>query len=588
MAKGKTMPSPSQPMDALFLQLKKLDGHLFNNYQKLLNKTFHQEGYHLRFIHIQGSPGAFPASVCHLRFNVAELGLCAQDLSSGPRRMATADYLLRALHAGVAAHARQNRGTQGSGSFQPLSLPPQVLERNVVRFARETVEIAFRISLPGSPDQRILGRQAMEMFSRELTGIVDTLKAWIAKTASLKRHCDVVEDMVILQEQLARYGLVAFVGDGAILPRRSGVSQAPLKKDAVPFHAPDQMAVEVELTNAGRKRGLGVRPGVNVLIGGGFHGKSTLLDALVKGVYPHIPGDGREQVVTHPEAAFICAEDGRAVNALDISGFIDNLPGKANAKEFWTKNASGSTSEAAAIIEAVLAGARLLLIDEDSSATNLLIKDQKMRKLIPRDPITPLFNRVRELHQHFGVSTLMVVGGSSEYLGVAEHVIAMQDYLPVCMTGKVRDLALKEPERPANPLALSDRRRVRPGNFNPAYHSRRLDKTLKVRIKPLRLQDRILEYGNEQLDLTKLRALVDPLQVLAIGYALLLARKKCKAGSLSPSDLAGAVYHLIETRGFGTLSPGKNSPVFLALPRRLELAGAINRLRSLKVDIVEA
>jgi predicted ABC-class ATPase len=588
MAKGKTMPSPSQPVDALCLQLKKLDGQFFNRYQKLLGKTFHQDGYHLRFIHIQGSPGAFPASVCRLRFNIAGLGLSLEDLSNGPRRMATADYLLRALHAGVAAHARQNRGVQGSGSYQPLSLPPQVLERNVVRFARETVEIAFRISLPGSPDQRILGREAVEMFSLELPGIVATLKAWVAKAARLKRHCDVVEDMVVLQGQLARCDLVAFIGDGAILPRQSGVSQAPLKKNAVPFRAPANLAVEVELTNAGRKRGLGIRPGVNVLIGGGFHGKSTLLDALVKGVYPHIPGDGREQVVTHPEAAFICAEDGRAVTDLDISGFIDALPGTADARTFRTTNASGSTSEAAAIIEAVLAGAKLLLIDEDSSAANLLIKDQNMRKLIPRDPITPLFNRVQELYQRFGVSTLIVVGGSSEYLGVAEQVIAMQDYLPVCMTDQVRRLALPRPQKPADPLILSDRRRVRSRNFNPAYRSRRLGKTYSVRIKPLRLQDQVLEYGNDQLDLTKSRALVDPLQVLAIGYALLLARKRFKDRSLSPSDLAGAIHHLIEAKGLGALCPGKNSPVFLALPRRLELAGAINRLRSLKVDIVEA
>lgn len=587
IAKGKKDAAPPQPMRDLFALFKKLDGQAFNSYQKLLNKTFSHDRYHLRFIHIQGSPGAFPASVCRLGSKIAELGLTGDCLSNRLRKMATADYLLRALRAGVASHARQNRGHQGSGSFQPLALPPQVLERNVVSFEKETVQIAFHVSLPGSHDNRVLGRQATQMFSQELTGIVDTLKAWAAKTAQLKRHCDAVEDMVVLQHQLARYGLVAFVGDGAILPRQSGVSQAPLKEDAVAFYAPDQMAVEVELTNAGRKRGLGIRPGVNVLIGGGFHGKSTLLDALAKGVYPHIPGDGREQVVTHPDAAFICAEEGRAVNGLDLSGFIDNLPGNVDAKRFWTKNASGSTSEAAAIIEAVLAGAKLLLIDEDSSATNFLIKDHHMRKLIPQDTITPLFDRVQELYQRFGVSTLIVVGGSSEYLGVAEHVVAMQDYLPVCLTDQVRHLALPEPERPAKPLTLSDNRRVLADNFNPSYRARRLGKTLSVRIKPLRLQEKVLEYGNEQLDLTKLTALVDPHQVMAIGYALLLARNQFEDRVLSPSDLAAAVYKLIEKKGLTMLSGSGERPVFFARPRRLELAGAINRLRNLKVEIIE-
>lgn len=582
------MPMPPHPMDDLFALLKRIDGQSFNSYQKLLNKAFEHKRYHLRFIHIQGSPGAFPASLCHLRLKIAELGLAGGCLSNRSRKMATADYLLRALRAGVASHARQNRGQQGSGSFQPLSLPPQVLERNVVSFEKKDVQIAFRISLPGSHDNRALGQQATQMFSQELTGIVDTLKAWVTKTAKLKKHCDVVEDMVVLQHQLPRHGLVAFVCDGAILPRQSGVSQAPLKEDAVAFYAPDQMAVEVEFTNAGRKRGLGIRPGVSVLIGGGFHGKSTLLDALATAVYPHIPGDGREQVVTHPDAAFICAENGRAVTGLDISGFIDNLPGKVDAKRFWTTNASGSTSEAAAIIEAVLAGAKLLLIDEDSSATNFLIKDHNMRKLIPQDTITPLFDRVQELYQRFGVSTLIVVGGSSEYLGVAEHVLAMQDYLPVCMTDQVRHLSLPEPDRPANPLMLSDKRQLLADNFNPSYRARRLGKILSVRIKPLRLQEKVLEYGNEQLDLTKLTALVDPHQVLAVGYALLLARNKFMDRSLSPSDLAGAVYKLVEKEGLAMLSQGENSPVSLACPRRLELAGAINRLRNLKVDIIEA
>ncbi|XPS86601.1 putative ABC transporter, ATP-binding protein [Desulfosarcina variabilis str. Montpellier] len=571
-------------MRELLALFKTLDGQSFNSYQRLLNKAFDHPLYHLRFIHIQGSPGAFPASVCHLGLTIAGLGLPDRCLSTKPRKMATADYLLRALRAGVATHARQNRGHQGSGSFQPLSLPPQVLERNIVSFEKETVQIAFHISLPGSADNRVLGRQATQMFAQELTGIVDTLNAWIANTAQLKRHCDVIEDMVVLQNELAQYGLMAFVGDGAILPRQSGVSQVPLKENAVAFYAPDQMAVEVEFKNTGRKRGLGIRPGVNVLIGGGFHGKSTLLDALVKGIYPHIPGDGREQVVTHPDAAFICAEDGRAITGLDISGFIDNLPGKVDAKRFWTTNASGSTSEAAAIIEAVLANAKLLLIDEDSSATNFLIKDRHMRRLIPIDTITPLFDRVQELYQRFEVSTLIVVGGSSEYLGVAEHVIAMKDYLPVYMTEKVRHLSLPEPKRPANPLRLSDNRRLGADNFNPSYRARRLGKTLPVRIKPLRLQEMVLEYGNEQLDLTKLTALVDPHQVIAVGYALLLARKTIKDQLVSPSDLAGVLDNLIENEGLSILSWRKGAPVFFARPRKLELAGAINRLRNLKVE----
>jgi predicted ABC-class ATPase len=575
-------------MDDLFDLLKKLDGRAFSAYQTLSGRSFLHDRYHLGFLHVQGSPGAFPASVCQLRVKVAELGLPEDSLSNPIRKMATADFLLRAFDAGVAAHARQNRGDRGSGSFQPLSLPPQVLKRNLVRFDQEWVLIAFRVSLPGSSANRVLGRQAALMFSRELAGIAGTLKTWAADGGACKQHCDVVEDMVSLQGQLSRLGLVAFVGDGAVLPRQSGVSQTPLQQGAVAFRTPDDLALEVALPHAGRIRGLGIRPGVSILIGGGFHGKSTLLDGLVHGVYPHIPGDGRERVVTHPESVFICTEEGRAVNGLDISGFIDPLPGKEDARRFWTRNASGSTSQAAAIVEAVLAGAKLLLIDEDSSAANLLVKDRHMHKLIPKDTITPLFDRVQELYRRFEVSTLMVVGGSSDYLGVADQVILMEAYLPKGMTDAARQLALPGPQPPPKPLVLSDRRRVLADNFDPSYHVKRMRKTLSVRIKPLRLQEKILEYGNQQLDLSRLAALVDPHQVLAIGYALLLARKKLLDRSISPSELAGAIHQMVESEGLAILQDAPRNPAFFALPRRLELAGAINRLRNLKIDVMAA
>jgi hypothetical protein len=419
-----------------------------------------------------------------------------------------------------------------------------------------------------------------------LNGIVHSLKQSIVSNARLARHCDVAEDMVTLQNKLKQYGLVAFVGDGAILPRRSGVSQAPLDKGAVVCHAPDCLAVEVDLPNAGRIRGLGIRPGVNVVFGGAYQGKSTLLDALCKGVYPHIPGDGRECVAVQSDAVLITAEQGRSVRGVDISGFIDNLPGQADPRAFFTNNASGSTSEAASIIEAVQAGAKLLLIDEDSSATNFLIKDHMMRRLTPEDAITPLFDRVQELYRRWGVSTLMVVGGSSEYLSVAHHVIAMKDYQPVDMTDRVRRLALPIPWEPAKPMRIEDQRRVRPFNFDPSYHSHRLKKMISIRIKPLRLRERVLEYGDQQLDLTSLGALVDPFQVMAIGYALLAARIRFRDTSLSPSDLAAALDEMIEEEGFETLAPDDGPPLMMARPRKLELAAAINRIRNLDVETI--
>ena len=573
-----------QPISDLYKLLRELDGQPFKRYRTLLNQAFRQDWFFLRFVHIQGSPGAFPASVCQLVLKTSALGLPGGCLSNSHRRTATGDYLLRALARGIATQARQNRGAQGSGSFQAPFLPPQVLQRNLVKFHEAAVQIAFHISLPGSPDNRILGEQALCMLDQEMSGIVQTLQSSVIPSASLEEHCNVVEDMLVLQSRLTQYGLVAFVGDGSVLPRCSGVSQAPLKEGVVRFRAPEELAVEVHFPNSGRARGLGINRGVNVLIGGAFHGKSTLLNALAKGVYPHIPGDGREQVVTCPNAVFIRAEEGRAVNGLDISGFFDSLPGRVDAQNFWTRNASGSTSEAAAVIEAVLSGAKFLLIDEDTSATNFLIKDRYMRQLVPEDCVTPLFDRVRELHRWWDVSTLLVVGGSSEYLAVAHHIMAMQNYEPHSMTERVRGLALPEPQKPLKPMTVRDQRRLRGENFDPAYHATRLGKTVAARIKPLRLHERILEYGNQKLDLTALCALVDPQQVLAVGLALLLARKRFRQANLSPSELAAALSDLIHREGLEILAPADMGFPSLACPRQMEIAAAINRFKGVRME----
>ena len=581
------MVEPPLTIETLRRALNSLDRRSYQRYGSLLNKAFNAGNYLIRFVHIQGSPGAFPASVVQLEMGIEALGLDGASLNVAPRCLAAADFLLRAFGEAVATHARQNRGDQGSGSFQPLDMPPQVLQRNLVYFDKARAHIAFHMSLPGSRDNRIMAPQAIAMIEEELPAIVHSLKTTVGSGEALQHHCDVVEDLIDLQNRLFQYNLVAFVGDGSILPRESGVSQLPMKAGAVEFRAPDDMAVEVDLLHAGRVRGLGIPPGVTVMIGGAFHGKSTLLHALAKGVYPHLPGDGRERVVTHPDAVVICAEEGRSVTGLDLSGFINRLPSRQSTLRFFTPNASGSTSQAAATVEALQAGAKLLLIDEDTSAANFLAKDRNMRRLIPEETITPLLDRVRELDRQKGISALVVLGGSSTYLGVADRVVAMRDYLPVNMTGRVRKLNLPEPPDPTQPLDIADNRRVSAGNFDARYLARRIRKTLAMRIKPLRLQPGILEYGNQQVDLTRLDALVDPHQVMAIGFALLQAGTRFHGRILSPSGLAAALDELIVEEGLGALVADSHAHIALARPRRLELAAAINRLRDLQIQYID-
>ena len=259
-------------------------------------------------------------------------------------------------------------------------------------------------------------------------GLIDSIAMDVK--APLDRYEEVTRasvDQEKIRKWLSETGLVAFIADGSILPRRSGVDDRPLLVNPVPFYSPDELAVNVDLPHQGMVRGMGIPPGVTLIVGGGFHGKSTFLNALEVGVYNHIPGDGREYVITDRDSVKIRAENGRSIQKVNISSFITNLPLMRDTIRFSTENGSGSTSQAASIIEALESGARILLIDEDTSATNFMIRDERMQELVvkEKEPITPFVDKVHKLYRDFAVSTLLVMGGSGDYFDVADTVIMM-------------------------------------------------------------------------------------------------------------------------------------------------------------------
>ncbi len=571
-------------LDAFKDKLKSMGGQSYPVYRQLLNLTVAYRHYSVLFQHIQGSPGASPASLCRVDITGEYLQLPEWASTSSARTTAAEDYILRIFNKGVTVHARQNRGAEGSGSFQTVLMPQQVIKRNIVKISGDGASIAFRVSLPGSLAKKVVSEEVLQMFDHELPAILLFIKDKIAEGHGLRRQCECVEDMLLLQDILSSKGLVAFVGDGSLLPRESGISDLPAHSPVVPFKAPRELAVDMDLPNAGKIRGMGIRPGITVLIGGGYHGKSTLLTALAKAIYPHIPGDGREQVAADKASVQVFAEDGRSIRGLDISSFLSTLPKGSDPQRFYTENASGSTSEAAAIIEYVPAGAKLLLIDEDSSATNFLYRDHLMRELIPEDPITPLSDRVRELYDSFGVSTLIIAGASSSYLGVANQVIAMREYLPVDMTARAKALNLEPEHRAEPPLTIADNRILSQNNFNPQYTNDRLRKNIAIRIKPLRGQEReIIEYGMDRIDVRCLTGIVDPDQITTIGYFFLLARRlRLHSEGCSPTVLAQKMIDIVDEKGLDILQPPNSAPIFFAEIRMLELAGALNRLRSLR------
>ena len=414
--------------------------------------------------------------------------------------------------------------------------------------------------------QTMLLEELPEVVRRALTpGGVDEEKA--------RAHVESVEDADYLRGSLPGLGLVAFVADGSILPRESGTSDRPLRDGAIPFESPAEYRVSVDLPNRGRVSGMGVPEGVTLVAGGGFHGKSTLLAALSWGVHDHVPGDGRELVVTRPDAVKIRAEDGRSVAGVDISGAIGELPGGKSTENFSTPNASGSTSQAANIAEALEVGTTLLLVDEDTSATNFMIRDERMRELVEKEPISPFIDVVRPLHRTLDVSTVIVVGGVGDYLDVADRVILMEDYRPRDATERAAEIREKFPAR--TPPGEKSVRAPKTRRLAASSIDLRRGKRETARGRGLRT----VELGRERVDLTYLEQLAEAGQTEAI--ARIIGEFVGEGKDAEVARIAEASLSAIFENGLGTLGGFQGHPGELSLPRAQEISAALNRVRSL-------
>jgi predicted ABC-class ATPase len=565
-------------LEDLKRRLVAIDGHGYKAYQTL-EGAYDFGPFTLYLDHAQSDPFA-PPSRLRVRLSQKEAAFPSSLWQTPERRLGLEDFLTRACARACQEVARGHRGTGKSGLIAVQRAGQEILERTAVVVTPDYVEARLSVGLPAA-GRRVLARQALAILTEEIPAIVErALRYRNLDARALALHVDTAEDQAVLRRALDELGLVAFVADGAVLPRESGASDRPLKEGrVVPFRTPPELAVEIDLPHRGRVRGMGIPRGVTLIVGGGYHGKSTLLRAIERGVYNHIPGDGRELVVTVADAVKIRAEDGRSVAGVDISPFISDLPFGQDTRNFSTPNASGSTSQAANIVEALEVGTRLLLLDEDTSATNFMIRDARMQELIPKagEPITPFIDRVRELYQRFGVSTILVVGGAGDYLDVADRVIRMQNYLPADVTGCARAIAAARPSgrrpEPGRPLTRVTERIPLPESF--ALGARE-----KVKAKGT---DTVL-LGHEELDLANVEQLVDPAQANAIAAMLRYATGRYLDGRRTLREVIGAVFGDCARGGLEVISPWRGQhPGELAMPRPYEVAAAINRLRRLKV-----
>lgn len=557
--------------------LKRIDKKGYKAYKNI--EGVYDFGEYILFVdHVQGDPFAFPSRV-RVKVPQQVAGFPQDTYQTKSREIALRDFLTRKFFEAIKKISKGKRGTGKSGLIEIERCGQEILERTSVFVNERWVEARFLMGLPAF-GRTISGKDAEEMFFGELPRIIKaSLLFKNLESNFLYQHIETAEDADFLRESLRKLGLVGFIAEGAILPRRSGVDPRPLSgKKVVPFRSPPSLRVEIELPNRGKISGMGISQGVTLIVGGGHHGKSTLLRALELGIYNHIPQDGREFVVADPFTVKIRAEDGRRIEKVNISPFISNLPFGQDTRAFSTQDASGSTSQAANIMEALEVGAKVLLIDEDTSATNFMIRDHRMQKLVPKDkePITPFIDKVRRLYEDLGVSTLLVMGGSGDYFEVTDRVICMVEYRPYDLTRKARSISKKyKSERkfeggesfgevtPRIPLRSS-------------FDSRKGKKEVKISPKGLFS----LSFGTHLIDLGVVEQLVDIGQTRAIGDAIYYGTRYMD-GKRTLREVVEKVLEDIEKKGLDVLSP---RPVGdYAGFRGIELASAINRLRTLRV-----
>lgn len=549
--------------------LRRIEGRPYPAY-KDTRGTYAFGPFLLSIDHVQGDPFAAPSDVSVL---VKDPGFPAEILRTRQTRIAAEDRILRFF--GQALH-RQSRPGKGSGKSGKLSVTrpgQEILERTSCHLYEDgSVRVRFNIGFPAN-GRRILARELERILFVTLPTVVNESLIYKNYTPKMKEELQetwqLAMDQTAIRDQLKVLDLAAFVADGSILPRESGVSQKPMQ-EAVAFAAPESLAVEVETPFRGRIRGLGIRKGVTLIAGGGYHGKSTLLEALERGVYDHIAGDGRELVITDETAVKSRAEDGRSVQDVNISGFITNLPNGKDTVAFSTEDASGSTSQAAGLAEAIEAGTKTLLMDEDTSAANFMIRDNLMQEVVHGDqePIIPFMDRVRELYEKDGISTILVAGSSGAFFSKADTVIQMDQYVPLDITEKAKNAAKAYVFREKENLQPFDCRSVR------IPHRVKESERSKVRSRGMDT----ISVDRQDIDMRYVEQLVDPEQLAAIGQLLKLANREIVDDSRTLTEVVDVLEDRMNAGALDETVRGHG-----ARPRKQDILAAINRQRFQKI-----
>lgn len=551
-------------------QIKKIDGKSYGMY-KTIKGMYKEKNYIIAIDHVQGDPFATPSRI-RLIIPKETHGFPVKLHQEKVTKLALEDYILRIINQKL-YEVSKRAGSGNSGKIQSCSCGQEILERIAVVFEKnEDLTIRLIVGLPAR-GRTILGREFEKIINNTIPELVnEALIYQHLDKNKIEKSVHLAIDQKIMREMIKAREYVAFIANGSILPRANGISQKPLK-DAIPFTSPKTMEIELELPYYGKIKGMGIKKGVSLIVGGGYHGKSTLLQAIQLGVYNHIAGDGREYVVTDHTALKIRAEDGRCIKNCDISLFINHLPNGKNTTNFSTDNASGSTSQAANIIEGIAGGSKTFLIDEDTSATNFMIRDNLMSKLIKEEeePITPFIQRVREIYEKLGISTIIVVGSSGTYLSKADTIIQMKAYQAYDITEKAKVISKELAENVENKVI------VHKPKTEHYIKSSDLKKTEKgIKIKTIGTDSLII--NKETIDVRYQEQIISNEQLIGIGYFV----KKLLENNNQTTELYGELrklYNKIENEGMMAIVQEGYSIGTPALPRIHEVLQTVYRYR---------
>lgn len=557
--------------------LHRIDGKGYKTY-KDLEGAYQFPAFRLWIDYVQGDPFASPSRI-RIELQKEKSRVDPDWIRTPERQTAFQDWINRRWVQQLDAFSFKIKGTGKSG-LMTMDRPGQaILRRTAVVAETDRLEVRLHIGLPAR-GRTVLGKQAEQMLLTYIPRLVRETSITEEDKKEIRQWLELADNQQAIRQTLREKGWIAFISDGAVLPRESGISDRPLKKgQVIPFKSPESLRVTIPVPHGAPVTGMAIPEGITLIVGGGYHGKSTLLNAIERGIYNHIPGDGREYVLTVEDAVKIRAEDGRRVEKVNISPFINRLPFGKETEQFSTDDASGSTSQAANIMESLEMGCSCLLIDEDTSATNFMIRDARMQALVTKDrePITPFIDKIRQLYNEKHVSTILVLGGSGDYFDVADQVIMMDHYEPHDVTPRAKEIA----------RACQSKRRQEGGcgfgavsSRKPLPHSFQAQKGRKEKVDAKGLRTIVL--GTTTIDLSYLEQLVDPSQTRAIAQVLRLLGKRAN-GEKNLSRLLSEIEAEIREKGLDFLSPFRGHPGDLAMPRKFEIAAAINRMRTLDV-----